>query len=57
LVLHSLPAHVPGVLGSERRFQGGRDGLEETMDAIARGVEILGILTLVLVLEFISTVT
>jgi hypothetical protein len=47
--LYSLPVHVPGVLGSERRLvEEGRNGLEQTMDAIARGVEIIGIVTLVL---------
>jgi hypothetical protein len=47
--LYSLPAHVPAVLGSERRLvEEGRNGLEQTMDAIARGVEIIGIVTLVL---------
>jgi uncharacterized membrane protein len=41
------PAHV--VLGSERRSaKEDRMGFEQTMDAIARGVEIIGIVTLVL---------
>jgi uncharacterized membrane protein len=40
---------VPVVLGSKRRLakEGGM-GFEQTMDAIARGVEIIGIVTLVL---------
>jgi hypothetical protein len=47
--LRSLPAAVSVALGSERRLvkEDGMD-FEQTMDAIARGVEIIGIVTLVL---------
>jgi uncharacterized membrane protein len=45
----ALPARVAVVLGSERRLakEGGM-GFEQTMDVIARGVEIIGIVTLVM---------
>jgi uncharacterized membrane protein len=45
----ALPARVAVVLGSERRLaKEDRMGFEQTMDVIARGVEIIGIVTLVM---------
>jgi uncharacterized membrane protein len=49
LIPRALPARVAVVLGFERRLakEGGM-GFEQTMDVIARGVEIIGIVTLVM---------